>query len=212
MDSSIDLNDATIFVVEAPEIFSQIVYDLHYLNESSRLKIFTENQKCLKANDVLLVIDILDFNFSSPIFQKRLAKDIENQLNYNIERKIELENLLGKLYSIISDELLNHELDIDVDEIEIPQLIKTFHPHLIFEGSSIYEKMLDIIKIYSYLRDSIQLIIFVNAGSYLTNNEYEEVKQYILLNNVRCLFLESSSVDAKTQYILDEDYYLHGLE
>lgn len=212
MDSSIELKNVTIFTVEAPEIFSQIIYDLYHLNEFSKLKIFSDDQKCLKASDILLVIDILGFDFNSPTFQKRLVKDIEGQLNFNLERKIEVENLLGRLYTIISEEILDHELDIDINEIEVAQLIKSFKPHLIFEELSIFEKMIDIIKIYSYLRDSIKLIVFANAGSYLTSIEYEELKQYILLNNVCCLFLESSIIDEQPQYILDDDYYLQDLE
>lgn len=208
LDHSIEVRNATIFTVKAPEIFAQIISKLYTLDEGSDLKLFSEDQKRLNKNDLLVVIDILGFDPNSTTFQRKILKDIEEQLNFEIEKKIEIEELLGKLYSLFEYEVLEHELDLEISELTLSRALKAFQPHLTFNESNILEKMLDIVKVYSYLQNAVKLLIFVNARSFLTETEYEELRSFVILSNVKTLFLESTVVPAQRQYILDEDYYL----
>lgn len=208
LDHSIEVRNATIFTVKAPEIFAQIISELYTLDEGSDLKLFSEDQKRLNRSDLLVVIDILGFDPNSTTFQRKILKDIEEQLNFEIEKKIEIEELLGKLYSLFEYEVLEHELDLEISELTLSRALKAFQPHLTFNESNILEKMLDIVKVYSYLQGAVKLLIFVNARSFLTETEYEELRSFVILSNVKTLFLESTVVPAQRQYILDEDYYL----
>lgn len=159
LDNSIELENATIFTITCPEIFGQIICDLYTLDENSRLKLFMENQKRLTANDVLVVMDVMIYNANTTVFQKRLIKDIEEQLNMELDKKLEIEGMLGKLFTLVEDEFINHELDIEIKPLVVTQLIKAFQPCVILEESSIYEKMIDVVKIYSYLRNVTKLLI-----------------------------------------------------
>lgn len=210
LDNSIELENATIFTITCPEIFGQIICDLYTLDENSRLKLFMENQKRLTANDVLVVVDVMIYNANTTVFQKRLIKDIEEQLNMELDKKLEIEGMLGKLFTLVEDEFINHELDIEIKPLVVTQLIKAFQPCVILEESSIYEKMIDVVKIYSYLRNVTKLLIFVNSASFLSK-EYAQLIQFVELNNVKTLFLESRLVLDQPQYILDEDYYLQRI-
>lgn len=211
LDNSIELENATIFTITCPEIFGQIICDLYTLDENSRLKLFMENQKRLTANDVLVVMDVMIYNANTTVFQKRLIKDIEEQLNMELDKKLEIEGMLGKLFTLVEDEFINHELDIEIKPLVVTQLIKAFQPCVILEESSIYEKMIDVVKIYSYLRNVTKLLIFVNSASFLSKDEYAQLIQFVELNNVKTLFLESRLVLDQPQYILDEDYYLQRI-
>lgn len=211
LDNSIELENATIFTITCPEIFGQIICDLYTLDENSRLKLFMENQKRLTANDVLVVVDVMIYNANTTVFQKRLIKDIEEQLNMELDKKLEIEGMLGKLFTLVEDEFINHELDIEIKPLVVTQLIKAFQPCVILEESSIYEKMIDVVKIYSYLRNVTKLLIFVNSASFLSKDEYAQLRQFVELNNVKTLFLESRLVLGQPQYILDEDYYLQRI-
>lgn len=211
LDNSIELENATIFTITCPEIFGQIICDFYTLDENSRLKLFMENQKRLTANDVLVVMDVMIYNANTTVFQKRLIKDIEEQLNMELDKKLEIEGMLGKLFTLVEDEFINHELDIEIKPLVVTQLIKAFQPCVILEESSIYEKMIDVVKIYSYLRNVTKLLIFVNSASFLSKDEYAQLIQFVELNNVKTLFLESRLVLDQPQYILDEDYYLQRI-
>lgn len=211
LDNSIELENATIFTITCPEIFGQIICDLYTLDENSRLKLFMENQKRLTANDVLVVMDVMIYNANTTVFQKRLIKDIEEQLNMELDKKLEIEGMLGKLFTLVEDEFINHELDIEIKPLVVTQLIKAFQPCVILEESSIYEKMIDVVKIYSYLRNVTKLLIFVNSASFLSKDEHAQLIQFVELNNVKTLFLESRLVLDQPQYILDEDYYLQRI-
>ena len=211
LDNSIELENATIFTITCPEIFGQIICDLYTLDENSRLKLFMENQKRLTANDILVVMDVMIYNANTTVFQKRLIKDIEEQLNMELDKKLEIEGMLGRLFTLVEDEFINHELDIEIKPLVVTQLIKAFQPCVILEESSIYEKMIDVVKIYSYLRNVTKLLIFVNSASFLSKDEYAQLRQFVELNNVKTLFLESRLVLGQPQYILDEDYYLQRI-
>ncbi|WP_224571442.1 type II-A CRISPR-associated protein Csn2 [Enterococcus faecalis] len=50
--------------------------------------------------------------------------------------------------------------------------------------------------------------VFINACTYLTEDEVQQVVEYISLNNVDVLFLEQRVVQNRFQYILDENFYL----
>ena len=58
------------------------------------------------------------------------------------------------------------------------------------------------------MKEKKKLLIFINACTYLTEDEVQQVVEYISLNNVDVLFLEQRVVQNRFQYILDENFYL----
>ena len=75
------------------------------------------------------------------------------------------------------------------------------------QSDTIFEKCFEILQIYNYLSKK-KLLIFVNSGAYLTQNEMERLMEYIKLSNQKVLFLEPRKLYDFPQYVLDNDYFL----
>ena len=76
-----------------------------------------------------------------------------------------------------------------------------------FDEEDLLEKLYDICHLFKYLVKK-RLLIFVNINSYLTNEEFKNLINYIQLNQIDCLILEHFQVAGFKQFILDEDYFL----
>ncbi|EAD8602512.1 type II-A CRISPR-associated protein Csn2, partial [Listeria monocytogenes] len=53
-----------------------------------------------------------------------------------------------------------------------------------------------------------KLLVFINVCAYLTEDELQELRRYISLNQVKVLFVEPRKVEGFSQVILDSDYFL----
>lgn len=211
LDESLEISGVTILAIEEAQVFAQIVYDLYTLNDHSSLKIFLSDQTRLTVKDIMIVTDVMAYDLNTTLLQKKILKDLEQQLNLDITKKDSFEMLLGQLEVLLDEELLEHELSLTTDELTISQFLKMVHPKMETSVTSIFEKMLELVNIYRYLQDTVKLLVFVNGGTYLTDAEFSELVHYIELAGLKVLFLESRLIPAHHQYYLDEDFYLHQL-
>ncbi|WP_276325587.1 type II-A CRISPR-associated protein Csn2 [Vagococcus teuberi] len=134
--------------------------------------------------------------------------DLENQLNIDIETKTKIEFLTNQITTIISDELVDHNLDLIMDEITILELFKSLGIKIDVEQGSIFQKILTIIEVYKYLNKK-KCLVFINVSVYLSINEMKSLLEFISLNQVDVLFIERYEMKGFSNYILDEDFYFY---
>ncbi|MGX6965798.1 type II-A CRISPR-associated protein Csn2 [Vagococcus teuberi] len=139
---------------------------------------------------------------------KLIYTDLENQLNIDIETKTKIEFLTNQITTIISDELVDHNLDLIMDEITILELFKSLGIKIDVEQGSIFQKILTIIEVYKYLNKK-KCLVFINVSVYLSINEMKSLLEFISLNQVDVLFIERYEMKGFSNYILDEDFYFY---
>lgn len=197
----------TILIIEDVSVFTNLVELFYRYNEESELKVFDKKFKTIKDSELLIVTDILGYNINSTSLLKLVYADLEDQLN----EKPEVRTMIDKLTSTISDlieyELIDHELDLESADITVQQLFKALGVRIEVDNDTIFEKVIEIIKVFKYLTRK-KLLVFINACSYLKPEELLELREYISLYNAKVLFLEPRKVPNINQYILDNDYFL----
>lgn len=82
---------------------------------------------------------------------KLIYADLEQQLNENIELKSRIDQLTTKVQEWISEELLEHELDLVCEEMSMVELFKALKIRITTQPESIFQKIMEILQIYKYL-------------------------------------------------------------
>ncbi len=210
LDEPIKLEGLVSFTIENRKVFTSVVQSLYrYSGEGNDyLKIYDDKYKSLKVNELMLVNDVLGFDVNSAATLKLIYKDIEEQINQDPEVKSEIERLLNAATLIIQDELLEFEIDMVSDEIEISEALKVLGVKVEIESDTIFERLLELVQVFKYLKTR-KLIILVNAGVYMTPEEMTALEEYILLQQMSLLMIDSIRVEGvTTRWILDSDYVL----
>lgn len=211
LDVPIEIDSPTIFTVEEVDVFANLARWFYQYDDECDLKLFSRKQTTLKKAELMVVTDILGFDINAPSTLKLIYSDLEQQLNEKPEIKMKIEGLSAQITNIIGYELLDHELDLEEDEITVLELFKALGIKVETRSDSIYDKMLEIIQVFRYLSKK-KLLVFINACSYLAIPELDELSRYVSLNNVKVLFVEPRIVAGFKQYVLDEDYFLQSIE
>lgn len=210
LDEPIKLEGLVSFTIENRKVFTSVVQSLYrYSGEGNDyLKIYDDKYKSLKVNELMLVNDVLGFDVNSAATLKLIYKDIEEQINQDPEVKSEIERLLNAATLIIQDELLEFEIDMVSDEIEISEALKVLGVKVEIESDTIFERLLELVQVFKYLKTK-KLIILVNAGVYMTPEEMTALEEYILLQQMSLLMIDSIRVEGViTRWILDSGYVL----
>ncbi len=210
LDGMIEFDRTLILTIEDTETFSDLARLLYSYNESSPLKLASDDFSPLKESQLMLVSDILGYNINTPAILKLVYADLESQFGEKEEVKARLESLAVEIANIISSECLENELDLEYDEITLLELIKAMGVKIETTMSSVYEKCYEIVQIFKYLSKK-KLLVFLNVGAYLTEKQIKSLLEYIELCNLNVIFLEPNKLYDLPQYILDSDYYLEYL-
>ncbi len=208
LDEPIELNSGTILAIEDVTVFSYLVRQLYNYSEDGELKLFDKKLHSLKESELMIVTDILGYDVNAPTILKLIHADLEDQLNEKPEVKSMVEKLAATITELLAFECLENELDLEYDEITILELIKALGVKIETQSDTIFEKSLEILQVYHYLTKK-RLLIFVNAGAYLTEDEMEKLLEYSCLASQTVLFLEPRKLYDFPQYILDEDFFLN---
>lgn len=210
LDEPISLEGLVSFTIENRKVFTSVVQSLYRYagEENDYLKIYDDKYKPLKVNELMLVNDILGFDVNSATTLKLIYKDIEDQINQEPEVKSEIEHLLNASTLIIQDELLEFDLDLVSDEIEISEALKALGVKVEVESDTIFERLLELIQVFKYLKTK-KLVILINAGVYMTGEEMSALEEYVTLQQMAVLMIDTSKVEGlKTRWVLDSDYVL----
>lgn len=198
----------TTLVIEDVSAFAKVIMEMYqYIGEEDYIRLFDDQYKVLKKTELSIVGEIFTFDINSKANLKLVYQDLEEQLNERPDVKNEIEILSDRIAEIVNGELLEHDLDLAQDEITIQELYISLGIKIETNSKTAYEKILDIIQLYKYLKKQ-KLLVFVNSLSFLTNEEIEEVRTYIKMQNKPVLFIEPRRISGQMQYILDGDFYL----
>ncbi len=208
LDNPIELTGSTYFVVEDVQVFSHLIKLFYQYDGESDLKLFDEKQRTVKPSELMIITDILGYDINSAATLKLIYSDLEDQLNEKPEVKSMINKLTATISELIGYELLEHDLDLEEDEITVLELFKALGIRIETISDTIFEKLIEIIQIFKYLSKK-KLLVLINVCSYLTEKERAELNNYISLYNAEVLFLEPREIRGLPQYILDEDYFLH---
>lgn len=207
LDEPIPIGSSTMVVVEDVRIFATIVRDLYNFDESSDLKLYDKQFKSLKASDLLVITDILGFDVNAKPILKLIYQDLEIQLNEKPEVKSMIDKLTATISELIGYELLDHELDLEQDEITVQELFKALGVQIETSSDTIFEKVFEILQIFKYLSKK-KMLVFVNVASYLTLEELKSIQEFSELQDLKIIFLERYKTPGFPQYVLDTDYFL----
>ncbi len=207
LDQPLELNSATILTIEDTKIFALLTKLFYQYTDDSELRLFDEKQKSIKMTELMLVTDVLGYEINSTAILKLIYTDLEHQLNEKPEVKSMIDKLTSTISELIGYELLEHELDLESDEITVTELFKALGIKIETTSDTIFEKLVEIIQVFKNLTKK-KLLVLINVCSYLTKEELVELKNYISLYNATVLFLEPRQVEGAEQYVLDEDYFL----
>lgn len=207
LDEPIPIGSSTMVVVEDVRIFATIVRDLYNFDQSSELKLYDQQFKSLKASDLLVITDILGFDVNAKPVLKLIYQDLEIQLNEKPEVKSMIDKLTATISELIGYELLDHELDLEQDEITVQELFKALGVQIETSSDTIFEKVFEILQIFKYLSKK-KMLVFVNVASYLTLEELQSIQEFSEFQDLKIIFLERYKTPGFPQYILDTDYFL----
>src|SRR5699024_10081272 len=160
LDEPIRIRKMTTLIIEDVSVFTNLVELFYRYNEESELKVFDKKFKTIKDSELLIVTDILGYNINSTSLLKLVYADLEDQLN----EKPEVRTMIDKLTSTISDlieyELIDHELDLESADITVQQLFKALGVRIEVDNDTIFEKVIEIIKVFKYLTRK-KLLVFI---------------------------------------------------
>ncbi|WP_326717829.1 type II-A CRISPR-associated protein Csn2 [Vagococcus jeotgali] len=208
LDEPIVIDGATYLVVEDQSLFAHLTKLFYQYDGTSELRLFYKDYKGMKTNEISVISDIFGFDVNQASVLKLIYSDIENQLNDQPEIKTKIEQLANTITTLIGHEILNHDLDLEYDEITILELLKSLGVKVETASDTIYEKMIEILQIFKYLPKK-NLLVFINVTSYFNEIELKEITEFVSLLNMDVLFLETTQKTYLNQYVVDTDFYVY---
>ncbi|TVV29726.1 type II-A CRISPR-associated protein Csn2 [Weissella cibaria] len=209
LDEPIKLEGFTELVIENRTVFTKVVQALYeYSDDEEYIQIFNEDYQALKANELMLVNDVLGFDINSATTLKLVYQDIIGQINDKPEVKSKIESYLNQAMQIIKDELVEFEIDLVSDEILLTEALKSLGVKIEIVSDTIFERFFEIIQVFKYLKAK-ELLVVINAGVYFSKSEIAAISEYTELQNMNMLMINSAKYEGvKSRYVLDEDFVI----
>lgn len=209
LDEPIKLEGFTELVIENRTVFTKVVQALYeYSDYEDYIQIFNEDYQALKANELMLVNDVLGFDINSATTLKLVYQDIIGQINDKPEVKSKIESYLNQAIQIIKDELVEFEIDLVSDEILLTEALKSLGVKIEIVSDTIFERFFEIIQVFKYLKAK-ELLVVINAGVYFSKSEIAAIAEYTELQNMNMLMINSAKYKGvKSRYVLDEDFVI----
>ncbi|MFP7447192.1 type II-A CRISPR-associated protein Csn2 [Weissella cibaria] len=209
LDEPIKLEGFTELVIENRTVFTKVVQALYeYSDDEEYIQIFNEDYQALKANELMLVNDVLGFDINSATTLKLVYQDIIGQINDKPEVKSKIESYLNQAMQIIKDELVEFEIDLVSDEILLTEALKSLGVKIEIVSDTIFERFFEIIQVFKYLKAK-ELLVVINAGVYFSKSEIAAISEYTELQNMNMLMINSAKYEGvKSRYVLDEDFII----
>lgn len=205
-DISIDEEKTNLLIVEDNKLFGSVCFKLCLgLDEDI---IFIKNDKVVK-NSVTVINDIINYDLNGKVFISKLFKQVISKIVDDNEKddqiRLEFTNIISNIYDVIDEYNVDISLNDDIDYNKFLKLIG-----LQFDNSytTIIDKMLDLLEIYSELFD--ESLVFINVLCLFDDKEINEILKYIKYKKLTVLFIENSynrNIKFDNIYIIDNDFY-----
>ena len=201
-----------IFVIEDTNIFSQIVNSVYeYYNGEKNDLLILSDDKIITKNQLLLVTDIINFDFQSKTIINKLNNNVYNQIIFNSDLEQQIIEKINNINNLINDVLYDYNLDI---EIKKEKQIENYIKYLGLKIESCYDnllnKILNIIEIVSELFPNYY-VIFINQLAYFDKNQILEIFKYKNYKKCNILFIEKyfNQINSINRIIIDKDFYVY---
>ena len=211
LNQKIEINRKCIseWIIESPELFSSYLTEIEAQSNGAEGKfILSENEKILNWSKCATVI----FN---PIALSTNDKKVISKIYGELQEIAISENCYIKTKEIISmlqQYLLELEYHFDLnlsinDDVDLQGLFKLFGIKVAEDSPSLFEQLLQYIKIQNLLLGK-KLVIIVNVRSFFTEEQLSELFAFTIYNEIGLLLIESFQKDftnSTKKYIIDKD-------
>ncbi len=207
LDQALPIERMTVLQIETQEYFARIIQSIYQYGNGGEIKLFDDRYNVLKATELIVISDIFTFDVNTASILKLIYEDLEKHLNEVPEVKHQIEQLSNKITNLMSEQLLQHELDLEIDEITILEIFKALGLKIETASDTLYEKCIEILQVYQYLTKK-KVLIFINCLSYFSIEEQRSLKLFIDLLQKDVLFLEHHTCRSMESFVLDDDFCL----
>ena len=205
----LDSQRITEWIVESPDLFSQIVQQLpQQINGGSAGFVLSDSEKELDLSKCAeMIINPFAIDFNDKKIQKKLYAELL-EISKGEELYLTTQEILNSLnnYFLQLESISGYELETDV-EGDMLALFKAMGIQVQDYAADFFETLIQYIKVMADLMKK-KLIIFVNIRSYLNDIQIEQVSEIAVYNEIAILFIENIQRDFSKQrkyYIIDKD-------
>lgn len=205
----LDSQRITEWIVESPDLFSQIVQQLQQqINGGSAGFVLSDSEKELDLSKCAeMIINPFAIDFNDKKIQKKLYAELL-EISKGEELYLTTQEILNSLnnYFLQLESISGYELETDV-EVDMLALFKAMGIQVQDYAADFFETLIQYIKVMADLMKK-KLIIFVNIRSYLNDIQIEQVSEIAVYNEIAILFIENIQRDFSKQrryYIIDKD-------
>lgn len=205
----LDSQRITEWIVESPDLFSQIVQQLQQqINGGSAGFVLSDSEKELALSKCAeMIVNPFAIDFNDKKIQKKLYAELL-EISKGKELYLTTQEILNSLnnYFLQLESISGYELETDV-EVDMLALFKAMGIQVQDYAADFFETLIQYIKVMADLMKK-KLIIFVNIRSYLNDIQIEQVSEIAVYNEIAILFIENIQRDFSKQrryYIIDKD-------
>ena len=189
-----------VLIIENPKVLSNTILDfLSQKNGAEGETVFSENYKPLNfKKDIEIITDPFSVDLNS---KKIINKTIEHLSSIAVTDCLEDTNKINSELEKYADDLIEKvNLPLEIPEIlDISPFLKAMGICYDFKNLSLVEKLIEYIKLLTYLFD-IKCFVILNLKEYLEKDELSKFYRELFLEKINCLIIEPSN-----KYILPEE-------
>ena len=207
----IEINSAYVseWIIESPELFSLYLSELEsQVNGAEGKFVLSENEKVLILSKFATII----FNpIGLSINDKKVISKIYGELQeiaIGENCYIKTKEMISLLQQYLLELEYNFDFNLSInDDIDLQGLFKVFGIKVADDDLSMFEQLIQYIKIQTIVLGK-KLVILVNARSFFTEEQLNELFLYTQYNEIKLLLIESFQRDFTSntkKYIIDKD-------
>lgn len=216
-DIDIDFDDSTdtFLIIKDSKLFSKVAIEIYNysLDSICEITLIDDDGEMVKNNFIECVHDIIGYDLTSKKVLSKIYATIKSNIVDDVDKEAILLKSINKINELFIEELENYNLDFSYEmNIKIENYLKLLNLKVVSSGESVFNKIIDLIEIYSELFNE-HVIIFINIMSYLSNDELEEVLKYKRYKKLKCIFIENNFTRniIANMYIIDDDLYMYKI-
>lgn len=182
----------TEFIIESPELFSKYLSELllQINGEEGNYVLVEEDKELDISKYVEVVVDPFSVDFNNRKILTRLYSEL-SKIAYEDDNYLCTQEIMADIqkYLIKLEQTSNFMLNIN-DEIDVSGLFKTFNIKFEDYSDNYCDKLIQYIKILSELLNT-KIFVLVNAHSFFTNEQIQEIILSASYNDVFILLIEN---------------------
>lgn len=201
-------NVVSSLVIENPRLLRDYVQGLYdAVTEGEREFVLSEDGKDLRIGDELELIDrLVPFDLNSKTLTAALLKRLE-KIALQPENRLESARLVAEFVNYVNRLSMEVSHEIECEKETIGVLLKALGPRFADDDTSLSNRVLDYMRL---MRDFAgrHIFVFVNARSYLSDNELSEIFDIALSEKLRVLLIDSSAkglLPNEDRLLIDDD-------